>query len=307
MRARPLLLAGLAAALAVPTIAYAGFRGDGSPRAGSAPDPIGCSSSSPCLESGAPPGATATSGSAGGGLDPVAVPPRVSGTSASTSRPGPTPSPAAGATGSPTPATSTPGGARSTPRPPVRAVLPAVAGAARPVPLDRIADNDGLGQTDDPDSGFDGSGNTYPRDEVPTGLSTIGGVPFTLLGDGDDNVVARGQTIELPDGRFGALRLLTAASYGPAGGTATVRYADGSAGTARVLAPDWVAGGPGALRSQSRLERGDEEDTDVHMYVVSVPLDPTRTVSSVTLPATRRPVEGAPSMHVFALTLTPTR
>jgi alpha-L-fucosidase len=283
------MVIALVAAVAAPTIVFAGSRGGNPREADAVPEGLDCTDW-PCIET--DPGLP---GRTGTGTDPS---PRQTSPSPSGS-PGPprSGSPTSSATvrpASPAPRTTSPPSARP------RAVAPRV------VPLAALANNDGFGVTTDEDGGFDGEGFTYPRSAMPTGVTSVAGVPFELLGNGDDNVVALGQSVDLPDGRFGALRVLAAASYGPAGGTATVRYADGSTRTASLTAPDWVKGGPGALQADFRVAGPNEtQDAEASVYLLTVPLDPARTVASITLPATAKPTGKAASLHVFAVTLVP--
>ncbi|TAN24061.1 MAG: alpha-mannosidase [Acidobacteria bacterium] len=57
-------------------------------------------------------------------------------------------------------------------------------------------------------NGFDGKGDSYPAEMLPRSLN-YAGVPFTLPDPtGNDAVIARGQTIQLPKGHFTRLYLL---------------------------------------------------------------------------------------------------
>jgi hypothetical protein len=53
----------------------------------------------------------------------------------------------------------------------------------------------------------------------------------------NDNTVAEGQTITASGG--GTLGFLESASYGPASGTGTLTYTDGSTQSYTLNAPDW--------------------------------------------------------------------
>src|SRR5262249_42703221 len=100
-----------------------------------------------------------------------------------------------------------------------------------PVPLDAMFDNDGIDTASAHDGNFDGSGYTFPGEELPSGPTTLGGVPYVLGGSGagqKNNVIALGQQIAIPQGRYLTALFLTSASYGATSGTLTVRYADGS-------------------------------------------------------------------------------
>ncbi len=257
----------VASVLAVPTLVFLGLKETGPPDVGSSSNALGCLGAAGCPTAG-----PATTARAGIG--------------------------AAQADSSPTPtATRTKPVSRGT-----RNALPAL---PRTVPLGPYVNNDGIGIPTSRQVGFDGTGTTFPQPAAAVGNRAIDGVPYRLLG-ARDNVVARGQTVDLPDGRYGRMRLLAAASFGPAGGTATIRYADGTTEKAALRAPDWVQGGAGALRSPIRYgATGKAENTPVNIYALSVPLDARRTVASIVLPVTAIPARDAASLHIFAITLVP--
>jgi alpha-L-fucosidase len=178
-----------------------------------------------------------------------------------------------------------------------------------PVPLDALFDNDGIDTASARDGDFDGSGYAYPAEALPSGTTTVAGVPY-LLGSGGagakNNVVALGQEIALPRGRYFSALLLVAASYGTASGAATVRYADGGTTHATLTAPDWYSGGAGAVGAPYRYgPNGKVDDHPVGIFSAEVWVDATRDAVALTLPTTHAPVSGTSSMHVFALTLQP--
>src|SRR3954470_22620894 len=124
-----------------------------------------------------------------------------------------------------------------------------------PVALDGLFDNNGIG-TAAGDADLDGSGYGFPAGTLASGDVTLGGVPYrlatTTAAGQADNVVALGQTVALPPGRYAAAHLLATGTYGSAGGTAAVHYADGGATGAELSAPDWYSGGSGATGAPYR-------------------------------------------------------
>ena len=85
--------------------------------------------------------------------------------------------------------------------------------------------------------GMDGKGNAYPAEMMPTQI-TFGGVDFKLApaATGSSNaVVAKGQTIALPTGKFNRVYVLAAAD----GGDQEAEFRVGSAAT-KVTVQDWV-------------------------------------------------------------------
>ncbi|TDU03466.1 alpha-galactosidase-like protein [Streptomyces sp. 846.5] len=136
---------------------------------------------------------------------------------------------------------------------------------------------------------------------------TRGGITFTwpsVTAGTPDNVVAKGQTISL-SGSGSTLGLLTTAGFGPAGGTATVRYADGSVQTADLSAPDWTAGPSGGTEAISSAYynlagHAGPVERSRSIYLSTIKIDPAKTLVGVTLPmATGGSAESA--LHIFAM------
>ncbi|MEU8972456.1 alpha-L-fucosidase [Streptomyces monashensis] len=177
-----------------------------------------------------------------------------------------------------------------------------------PVPLDARYDSDGIDTASARGGDFDGSGYTFPGEELPAGRVEVGGVPFLFpasTAGARNNLVALGQRLDLPRGRYLSAFFLTAASYGDASGTATVHYADGTTTTAGLGGADWYAtGGPLSAPYRYRPDGGKDEHA-VGIGVSQVWLDPRREAVAVTLPVTHAAAPNQTSLHVFALTLQP--
>jgi alpha-L-fucosidase len=180
--------------------------------------------------------------------------------------------------------------------------------AAVPVPLDSLFDNDGIDTADAPGGDFDGTGYTFPGEELPAGEVDIDGVTYlfpSAAAGANNNAVALGQRVELPPGRYLSGFFLTACSYGATSGAATVHYADGSTSTAALGGPDWYAGS-GALVAAYRYDPSGAKDP--HQVVIAtseVAMDPARQAVALTLPVTHAAEENSSSLHVFALSLQP--
>lgn len=151
--------------------------------------------------------------------------------------------------------------------------------AAVPVPLDSWFDNDGIDTAEARGGDFDGSGYTFPGEELPAGEREIDGTTFLFPASGagaKNNIVALGQRIDLPPGRYLSGLFLTACSYGAASGQATVHYADGTTSTPALGGPDWYSGS-GALTAPYRYRPdGDKDAHQVSIAVTEIALDPTR-------------------------------
>ncbi|WP_393096917.1 hypothetical protein [Streptomyces sp. LN325] len=162
--------------------------------------------------------------------------------------------------------------------------------APLPVPLDAHFDNDGIGRAAAPGGDFDGSGYTFPGEELPEGPVEVDGIAFLFpssAAGARNNVVALGQRLDLPRGRYLSALFLTAGSYGDASGTATVHYADGSTTTAGLGGADWYATG-GSLSAPYRYRPdGGKDEHGVGIGTAEVWIDPRREAVALTLPTTR--------------------
>jgi alpha-L-fucosidase len=177
-----------------------------------------------------------------------------------------------------------------------------------PVPLDGLYDNDGIDTASARGGDFDGSGYTFPGEELPTGRVEVDGIPFLFpssAAGAKNNVVAMGQRVELPPSRYLSAVFLTSGSYGNASGSATVHYADGSTTTAGLGGADWYAAG-GSLSAPYRYQPdGTKDQHSVGIGTSEVWLDPQREAVALTLPVTNPAGAGKTSLHVFALSLQP--
>lgn len=177
-----------------------------------------------------------------------------------------------------------------------------------PVPLDALYDNDAIDTASARGGDFDGSGYTFPGEELPAGRVEVDGIPFDFpssAAGAQNNVVALGQRLELPPGRYLSAVFLTAGSYGNASGRATVHYADGTTSTAGLGGADWYAAG-GSLSAPYRYKPdGTKDEHTVGIGTSEVWLDPQRQAVALTLPATNPAEAGKTSLHVFALSLQP--
>ncbi|MFJ8487621.1 alpha-L-fucosidase [Streptomyces sp. NPDC094038] len=177
-----------------------------------------------------------------------------------------------------------------------------------PVPLDALYDNDGIDTAAARGGDFDGSGYTFPGEELPAGRVEVDGIPFDFpaaTAGAGNNVVALGQRLDLPKGRYLSALFLTAGSYGTASGTATVHYADGTTSTGGLSGGDWYSVG-GSLSAPYRYQPdGGKDAHSVGIGTSEVWIDPQREAVALTLPVTNPAEAGKTALHVFALSLQP--
>jgi len=225
----------------------------------------------------------------------------------------PVPSPRPG----PEPKRTSAGGRGAQPTPPVSS--PAAAGPVM-LSLDAALDNIGVASDSDPTAGnLDGSGSAFSAQALaadgarPGAVITSDGVTFTwpdAAAAAPDNVTASGQALPA-SGSGNTLSFLVTAGWGPATGTGTVVYADGSTQGFTIAAPDWWRGcssptAPGvALYTPYRDQGNGRAPFTVCIYSASVPLRAGKEVDRIVLPDISDPVPrpGEASLHIFAATI----
>lgn len=154
--------------------------------------------------------------------------------------------------------------------------------------------------------GLDDRGGSFDRASLataglpPGGKMTVDGMDFTWpdTAPGEpDNVSAKGQTIRTT--AKGVLGVLGTAAAGAAG-ELTVRYTDGTTSKAQLGLPAWTTTDRGryGARAVATVKVRNSPDGPGHgefkVFYNSVPLDPGKTVRSLTLPTET-------DLHVFAL------
>ena len=160
---------------------------------------------------------------------------------------------------------------------------------------------------------WDGGGASFSETALtnvgagPGAGITTGGVTYVMpnLAAGTaDNTVAEGQTIDMP-GSGSSLGFLLSASYGPASGSGTITYSDGSTESYTLNAPDWWSttaptGGTVAGNSAYQNRQGNTMYSHTaDIFAESVSLTAGKTVASVTLPPGGALAAGTPAIHVF--------
>lgn len=195
------------------------------------------------------------------------------------------------------------------------------AGGATPTPISLAAAFNNVGVSDDTNTGpasWDGGGASFSRQALatagltPGGSFRHGGVTFTWpasAGAGQpDNAIATGQLIAVSAAGT-TLGFLISASYGPASGSGTLQYSDGTTQSYTLASPDWFVTGsaPGldvAVVSSYQNRAGNQRFAGGDaIFFVGVPLAAGKTLTGVRLPsAGTAPVRaGTPTLHVFAL------
>ncbi len=137
---------------------------------------------------------------------------------------------------------------------------------------------------------------------------TVGATTYTradVAPGQPDNVLATGQTLAI-QGAGNALGFLASATSGPVAAPVTVTYTDGTSAQQTLEVPDWSAGTTttAALSLAHHNTPSGQQTSPARLHAVTVPLDPRKTVTSVTLPKTgSSAAPGAPGLHVFDLSV----
>jgi lysophospholipase L1-like esterase len=146
---------------------------------------------------------------------------------------------------------------------------------------------------------------------TPGATVTAGGLSYTwpdAPACTQDNIVAGAQTILVhPVQGASTLGLVGTSTNGEAQGTVLIRYSDGTTSTGTVVFGDW-AGAPVAgdttvaAMPYRNSASGTSQQLTVQVCATQVPVDPAKTVASVTLPDVGYAVgSGVTAMHIFAL------
>jgi hypothetical protein len=185
-------------------------------------------------------------------------------------------------------------------------------------PADLSGDFDNVGITDDTSTGagnIDGAGSSLSAQALaaagvtPGSVVSQGGLQFgwpEVPSGQPDNVLANGQSLTLSAAGT-TLGFLVTATYGPASGTGTISYSDGTTQEFTLNVPDWYAAPPSgshpAITMTYRNRSGNAAQAhQINVYYVSVPLQAGKTVTGLTLPTVSgTAVSGSPAMHIFAI------
>jgi alpha-L-fucosidase len=168
------------------------------------------------------------------------------------------------------------------------------------------------------DSNFDGSGSGYPANSLPPSNFIYNGINFTFpkyQKSGNDNVLAIGQTVQVPRGRYFSVQMMASSENGLASGFINAKYSDNSTSSSPVLVPAWwswpyPAGGDIILPyyyTNSALSYNRS------MFFQTINwLDSTKELVSLTLPNVTRGSNSGPGgaaintrLHIFSLSMLP--
>ncbi|GME32956.1 hypothetical protein GTA08_BOTSDO10949 [Neofusicoccum parvum] len=168
------------------------------------------------------------------------------------------------------------------------------------------------------ESDFDGTGSSYPADSIPPPSFVYSGFNYQFpeyQKAGNDNVIATGQTVSVPRGKYINVAMLAASESGIASSTINASYADDSQTSDAVLVPAWwnwpyPAGGDIVLPYRLTNETVDYNRSNIFQAIGW--LDSSKELTSLTLPNVTGGSSTSPGgaaienrLHIFALSLLP--
>ena len=115
------------------------------------------------------------------------------------------------------------------------------ASLSKPLDISNLYNNRGFAMKVN-DSNFDGNGGGYPADSLPPSQFVYNGINFTFpqySSAGNDNVLALGQIIQVPKGRYFSVQMFASCENGLASGFINATYSDNSTTSSPVLVPAW--------------------------------------------------------------------
>ncbi|RAO67188.1 uncharacterized protein BHQ10_003200 [Talaromyces amestolkiae] len=177
-----------------------------------------------------------------------------------------------------------------------------------PLNIDTLFNNRGFGKVPG-DADFDGSGGAYPAGDLPPSSFIYNGINYSFpeyVPVGNDNVVALGQTLNVPQGKYFSLQMLAASESGMEAGSVNAKYADGTTSTGQILVPPWwswpyPAGGD-LVFPYHLINDGIDYNRSNIFQTISW-LDSSKELVSLTLPDIGNTIGSR--MHIFAASLSP--
>ncbi|KAJ4294980.1 hypothetical protein N0V90_006988 [Kalmusia sp. IMI 367209] len=186
-----------------------------------------------------------------------------------------------------------------------------------PIDLSGIFDNRAFGLKPN-ETAFDGSGDSYPAQFIPPATFTYSGLDYIFSkfnSSGYDNVIAAGQTIYIPRGRYLSVHMLAASESGMAQGTINAIFSDNSTSSGAVLVPAWWSWPyptGGDMVFPYRLTNESVDWNRSNIFQTRNWLDSSKELMSLTLPNVTGGAATDPGgatissrLHIFALTLVP--
>jgi alpha-L-fucosidase len=162
--------------------------------------------------------------------------------------------------------------------------------------------------------------DSYPAAQMPPETFAYGGINYKFSSynaTGFDNILVKGQTIDIPRGKYFSYQMLAASESGMASGSVTAKYADGSSTDGPLLVPAWwswpyPAGGD--LVFSCYLTEKETNYNRSNVFQTVNWLDSSKELVSLTFPNSSSGSSTSPGgssvdtkLHVFALSMLPVK
>jgi len=111
-----------------------------------------------------------------------------------------------------------------------------------PLDLSSFYNNQAFSMSPD-DSSYNQHGTGYPAQYLPPSNLVYGGINYTFpqyKSQTNDNVLALGQTIQIPRGRYFSIQMLASSETGLASGFINATYSDNTTSSSPILVPAWI-------------------------------------------------------------------
>ncbi|ORY19623.1 glycoside hydrolase superfamily [Clohesyomyces aquaticus] len=188
---------------------------------------------------------------------------------------------------------------------------------SKPINLTAEFNNKAFGLTPG-EADYDGSRDSYPAAFIPSPTFVYAGLKYefsTYRSKANDNVIASGQKISVPKGRYISAHMLAASENGMAQGFLNATYVDGTAISSPVLVPAWWSWPyptGGDLVFPYRLTNETKDYNRSNIFQTSNWLDSSKEINTIILPNVTGGSATDPGgaaiearLHIFALTLVP--
>lgn len=177
------------------------------------------------------------------------------------------------------------------------------------IPLDSFFNNKGFGIVPG-EANFDQLGNSYPALNLPIGgsyVSTKTNISYLFPGyqgqNKSDNVVMAGQQIHVPSSSYFSLQMLLSAEFIGSSANMSFEYTDGTLVLTEVRTnpySSFLSILKGEIVMPSYFTNNDTNFNTSHIFEYIGPLDPSKTLASITLPDTSNEIS---RIHLFSISL----
>ena len=189
--------------------------------------------------------------------------------------------------------------------------------SSTPIDISHLVNNRAFG-IEPGDASFNGLGASYPAQYLPPSNLTYSGVNYIFpqyRESGDDNVLAQGQMLHPPRGRYFAIHMMAAAETAIATGFVNATYSDGTTTSGAILVDpfwDWPYPYGGDLIFPYYLTNKSIDYNRSMIFQTINRLDSTKELVSLQLPNVTAGASNGPGgeseetrLHIFAVSMVP--